>query len=302
MIVAATSGAEGDVVARVEAARARLLWRARAASLAGLAAFSGLLWASVAFSGVADQTIGDDPWSRIAAFLHRLSPDLRGDALFADRRHAGSLAAWYYDLPRWLAAAFETVQIAVLATTIGALAAVALAAFAARNTMPAPVVRFVVRRAFEIMRATPDIILAIILVAAFGVGPLAGIIAVTVVTAGGLGKLFTEVNENADPRPIEGVRAAGGGWAAQMRYGLLPQVAPNYASYALLRLEVNITAAAALGIVGAGGIGVELDRAISFIQFDTYLAILLMLLVLVMACDLASAAVRKRLIGLGRAR
>ena len=98
------------------------------------------------------------------------------------------------------------------------------------------------------------------------------------------------------------MRACGGAWAVQLRYGLAPQIAPNYASYALIRLEVNIATAAALGIVGAGGIGLELERAISFTQFDTYLAILLMILVLIMACDLASSEIRRRLIGLDRAR
>jgi phosphonate transport system permease protein len=158
-------------------------------------------------------------------------------------------------------------------------------------------VRFASRRLFEILRTIPDIILATILVAAIGVGPLAGVIALTLSTMGSLGKLFTEVNENVDARSFEGVRAAGGSWAHELRFGLAPQVAPNYASYALIRLEVNLAAAAALGIVGAGGIGVELERAISFTQFDTYLAILLLMLVLITSCDLASEAIRRRLTG-----
>jgi len=291
-----------DAVARFEAERARLVWRQRAGTFIGLGLASAVLWGSVILSGVADQSLGADPWGRVAAFLDRLAPDLRDDALFEGRDRPGSIAFWYYDFPRWVAAAFETLQIAILATVFGAAAAATLSALAARNTMPIGAVRFVVRRIFEILRTTPEIILAIILVAAFGIGPFAGLIAVTLGTIGSLGKLFTEVNENVDPRPAEAVRACGGAWAVQLRYGLAPQIAPNYASYALIRLEVNIATAAALGIVGAGGIGLELERAISFTQFDTYLAILLMILVLIMACDLASSEIRRRLIGLDRAR
>jgi len=149
------------------------------------------------------------------------------------------------------------------------------------------------------VRTLPDLIVALILVAAFGIGPLAGVIAISLGTTASLGKLFSEANENIDPRPVEAIRAAGGGWWAQMRFGMLPQVLPNHASYALMRLEINVGAAAALGVVGAGGIGIELSRAITWMQFDTYLAILLMIVGLIFFIDLMSEAIRHRLMGLG---
>jgi phosphonate transport system permease protein len=99
-------------------------------------------------------------------------------------------------------------------------------------------------------------------------------------------------------RQVEAIRATGGGWWTQMRFGVLPQVLANHASYALLRLELNVGGAAALGIVGAGGIGIELSRAITFTQFDTYLALLLMIVGLIFVIDILSEDVRHRLLGL----
>jgi phosphonate transport system permease protein len=297
LIGSADAAGAPDVVARFEAERARALSRARMESALWIVGLSALLWGATHFSGIGEQTIGEGPLSRIAGFLGQLNPNLRPEALFDGPDRAGSLAHWFYDLPRWVAAAFETLQMAALATCFGAVGAVLLATLASRTTMRFGVVRFAARRLFEILRTIPDIILATILVAALGVGPLAGMISLTLSTMGSLGKLFTEANENVDVRIFDGVRAAGGSWAHEIRFGLAPQVAPNYASYALIRLEINLAAAAALGIVGAGGIGIELQRAISFLQYDTYLAILLIMLVLIMSCDLASEAIRRRLTG-----
>lgn len=285
------------IVAHFESERARAVAKSRFAAVISIAVVTALLSGAVFASGIAEQSAGADPLGRIASFLARMSPDLQADVLFEGATQTGSLRHWFYDLPRWLRAIFETLQMAILATAFGAAGAVALSTLASRTTMPFAIVRFLVRRLFEVLRTIPDIILATILVAAFGVGPLAGVIALTLSTIGSLGKLFTEVNENADPSAFEGVRAAGGGWAQELRYGLAPQVAPNYASYTLIRVEVNISLAAALGIVGAGGIGMELERAISFTEFDTYLAILLLILALITTCDLASEAIRRRLMG-----
>jgi phosphonate transport system permease protein len=101
---------------------------------------------------------------------------------------------------------------------------------------------------------------------------------------------------------LEALEASGAGLARKIRYGVLPQVLPNYASYTLLRLEVNVAAATALGIVGAGGIGLELQRAITYTEFDTYLAILLLIIALIFVIDIASEGLRHRLIGLGAKR
>jgi phosphonate transport system permease protein len=168
--------------------------------------------------------------------------------------------------------------------------------------MPLSPVRFVVRRSLEAIRTMPELILALILVAAFGVGPFAGVLALIVSTVGGLGKLFAEINEQIDPRPVEAIEASGANRIRQIRYGVLPQVLPAYASYALIRLEGNLAAAAALGIVGAGGIGIELQRAITFTEFDTYLAILLLMVGMIFVIDIVSEQIRHRLIGIGRPR
>jgi phosphonate transport system permease protein len=290
------------VVTTFEAQWRRRIWRHHGVTFLVIAALSLMIVGATHVAGLTETRVGGDPLGRIAVFLHGMLPDLRNDALLQDRSTPGSLAAWYYDLPRWLAAAGETIQIAILATVFGALGAFAVSTLAARNTMPFLPVRFLARRSLEVLRTVPELIMAIILVAAFGVGPLAGVIAVTLGAIGSLGKLFTEVNENADPKQIEAVKAAGGGWVSQVRFGLIPQIAPNLASYALMRLEANLSVAAALGIVGAGGIGLELERALTVLEYESYFAILIMIVVMVMACDLLSSYVRHRLIGVEKVR
>ncbi len=286
-------------VAAFEQARRRILRRRRLDALLGLLVFSALLAISAQRSQFFGADIGGDPLGRIGVFLGRMVPDLQAHALLEGRKTHGSLAWWYYDLPLWLRSLRQTIEMAVLATVAGAALA-ALAGFAcARNLMPIPAVRFVVRRALEFIRTLPDLIVALLLVAAFGVGPLAGVITLTLSTVGGLGKLFAEANESVDGRPLEALEASGAGLAKKIRYGVLPQVLPGYASYALLRLEGNVAAAAALGIVGAGGIGIELQRAITYTEFDTYLAILLLIVGMIFVIDIGSELIRHRLIGLG---
>jgi phosphonate transport system permease protein len=204
---------------------------------------------------------------------------------------------WLYDLDLWLKLLAETVQIAVVATVFGAILALPLSFLAARNLTPAVWIYWTVRRTSELVRTLPDIIVALILVAAFGLGPIPGVIALTLGTTASLTKLFAEANEAADMHQLEALQSAGGNWWQQLRFGLIPQVLPNLASYSLLRLEINVGGAAALGIVGAGGIGVELSRAITFTEFDTYIALLLLIVGLIFVLDLTSEAIRDRLIG-----
>jgi phosphonate transport system permease protein len=291
-----------DVVQSFEQERRRMLGRHRLQTAVGLLLFSLVLAVSLQRSGFLDANIGGDPLARIGVFLQRMTPKLRPDALLADRRTLGSLAAWFYDLPLWLKAAWQTFEMAAVATALGAVGAVGAGLLCARNLTPLAPVRFVVRRGLEAIRTLPDMILALILVAAFGVGPFAGVLALTVSTVGGLGKLFAEINEQIDPRPLEALEASGANRVRQIRYGVLPQVLPAYASYVLIRLEGNLAAAAALGIVGAGGIGLELQRAITYTEFDTYLAILLLMVGMIFAIDIVSEQIRHRLIGLGAPR
>jgi phosphonate transport system permease protein len=285
-----------DAIANFEVARRQQLRRQWLKSSAGLLIASLLLAAAFHQSQFFTADIGGDPARRILDFLTRLVPDLRGEVLFRGTETPGSLSAWFYDLPRWLDAIRETLEMAALATVFGAIGATLVSFLCARNLMPWAPVRFVVRRALEVIRTLPDLVLALILVAAFGAGPTAGVIALTVSTVGSLGKLFAEINEEVDPRQLEALDAAGAGLLTRIRFGLIPQVLPNYASYSLLRLEGNVAAAGALGIVGAGGIGLELQRAITYTEFSTYLAILLLLVSVIFVIDLTSEAIRHRLI------
>jgi phosphonate transport system permease protein len=289
-------------VATFERERRRMLARQRTQTAVGLLLFSLVLAVSLNRSGFLNANIGGDPLARIGVFLGRLSPQLRADALLSDRRTVGSLASWFYDLPLWLKACWQTFEMAAVATVFGAAGAVVASLLCARNLMPIAAVRFVVRRTLEAIRTMPELIVALILVAAFGIGPFAGVLALSVSTVGGLGKLFAEINEQVDPRPLEAIAATGANRARQIRFGVLPQVLPAYASYALIRLEGNLAAASALGIVGAGGIGLELQRAITYTEFDTYLAILLLMVSMIFVIDITSEQIRHRLIGIGAAK
>jgi phosphonate transport system permease protein len=132
------------------------------------------------------------------------------------------------------------------------------------------------RRFLEFCRGVPEILLALVFVFAVGIGPLAGVLAIAIHTTGALGKLFAEVNENASMRPVDGITAVGGNWFDEMRYGIVPQVLPNFFSYALLRFEINVRASSIVGFVGAGGIGQELNHVISFYSDDRVTAVLIL--------------------------
>lgn len=291
--------ADATAVAEFERLRRTTLRRQRLQALIGLLVFSLLLVVSFQRSEFFSSDIGGDPMGRMADFLDRMIPDLKSDALLADKRTTGSLSWWFYDLPLWLKLGWQTVEMAIIATILGGIGALAASFLCARNLMPWSPVRFVVRRTLEAIRTLPDLILALVLVAAFGVGPLAGVVTLAIATMGSLGKLFSEINEEVDPRQLEALEAAGASLARKIRYGVIPQVLPNYASYLLIRLEGNLAGAAALGIVGAGGIGLELQRAITYTEFDTYLAILILIVGMIFLIDVASEAIRHRLIGLG---
>ncbi len=217
--------------------------------------------------------------------------------LFAGTDTQGSLAYWMYRLDIWLWLLFETSQMAALATLSGAVLAALLCFPAAINLAPNRTVHFAFRRALELFRSVPDIVYALILVWTFGVGPLAGILAIALHTVGALGKLFAEVVENADMRPWEAVRASGGNWAHAVRFAILPQVLPNFLSYVLLRFEINVRGATVIGFVGAGGIGQELYSVISFNYYQEIGAIIVLIILTVSLIDLTSEKLRTLAIG-----
>jgi phosphonate transport system permease protein len=294
------SQAQGDAPSAVAAIEAEHLHRRRRGRMATLAQFllvSLILAGSVQLSGAAENAIDGGWGERIASFMNRLLPHLRTEALFDDRNTSGSLASWFHDLPRWLEGMRVTIAMAFVGTVVGGTIAFVLAFFAAANLNRNRWARLAVRRAFDAMRTIPDAILALIFASAFSIGAVAGVLTLIVVTTGSLGKLFSEALENAQMAEADAVRATGGNWLQEMRFGIVPQMLPQLLSYWLLRMEINLSVAAALGIVGAGGIGVELQRAISFTEFDTYLAILLLIVACIFVIDTISEHLRHRLIG-----
>lgn len=206
-------------------------------------------------------------------------------------------AEWFWGWHKWLRLLGETILISYVGTLIGAILAFVLNFFAAENTSPAPWLRFAMRRLLEFARTVPGIVFALIFVIAFGLGPMAGVLAVAIHSTGALGKLFSEIVENADMRPVEGVRSTGAGWIACMRFAVLPQVIAGYASYTLLRFEINVREASVMGFVGAGGIGQELVVAIRKFYYSDVSAILVTIIVTVFIIDIATGWLRGRLLG-----
>ena len=207
------------------------------------------------------------------------------------------IGEWFWGWRKWLSMLGETILISYVGTLFGAILAFALNFFAAENTSPAPWLRFVVRRVLEFARTVPGIVFALIFVIAFGLGPMAGVLAIAIHSTGALGKLFSEIVENADMKPVEGVRSTGASWVSCMRFAVLPQVAAGYASYALLRFEINVREASVMGFVGAGGIGQELVVAIRKFYYSDVSAILMTIIVTVFIIDIATGWLRGRLFG-----
>jgi phosphonate transport system permease protein len=208
-----------------------------------------------------------------------------------------NFSEWFWGWRKWLRMLGETILISYVGTMMGAVLAFALNFFAAQNTSPAPWLRFVIRRLLEFARTVPGIVFALIFVIAFGLGPMAGVLAIAIHSTGALGKLFSEIVENADMKPVEGIRSTGASWLACMRFAILPQVSAGYASYALLRFEINVRESSVMGFVGAGGIGQELVVAIRKFYYSDVSAILLMIIVTVFAIDIATGWLRARLFG-----
>ena len=234
---------------------------------------------------------------KLGDYLYDILPILNADVLFADTKTEGSLAYWYFNLPKYLQLLVETVNMALFATVLGTVGGFLLCFPASRNLTPNSWVYHLCRRYMEICRGVPEVIFAILFVWAFGIGPLAGIAAIAIHSAGALGKQFSEINENVDTKPMDGIRASGGSWFDEMRHGVVPQVLPNFVSYALLRFEINIHASSIIGFVGAGGIGQELYYVINFNFYEEVSALVLLIVATVTCVDLVSERVRHRFIG-----
>jgi len=206
------------------------------------------------------------------------------------------VTAGFY-IPEYIEKMLETLNIALLSTVIGAILGFVLSFLAARNMMPNALVRGTVRRFMEILRAFPDVVIAGFFLAVLTVGPIPAIMAVSIHSIGALGKMFFEVVENADMRPEEGLRAVGGSWIERVRFALVPQVLPNFMSYCLLRLEINVRASTIIGAVGGGGIGELLRLSISQGHGAKTISIVILLFGTIIAVDQFSAWLRRRLVG-----
>jgi phosphonate transport system permease protein len=200
-------------------------------------------------------------------------------------------------LPAYLSALGETLSIALLGTTIAAVAALPFSLLAARNIIPSAWLRFPVRRAFDSIRGVDTLIWALVWINVVGLGPFAGVLAIALSDFGAFGKLFSEAIEAADKKQVEGIRASGGNALHEIRFGLMPQVLPVIAGQVLYFIESNTRSATIIGIVGAGGIGLQLAEQIRVLEWQKVSFLILMILVAVAAIDWISGKLRFAIIG-----
>jgi phosphonate transport system permease protein len=244
----------------------------RAAVFVGLVVLGWLLWDTGADPV---RLVRGVPW--ILDFLRRmLPPDPRV-------------------LPAALAGALTTVEIALLGTAVAAAVALPLGFLSARNVAP-PSIFYPARTVLNVFRSVDTLVYALVFVAAVGLGPFPGVLAVVAYTTTSLAKLYSEAIEGIDPGPVDAVTATGATRLQILRYGVLPQVMPLFLSYVLYRLETNIRAATVLGFVGAGGIGFYLQTYLRMIDYPAASTTLLVTVGMVMVVDAVSSRLRARLV------
>jgi phosphonate transport system permease protein len=194
---------------------------------------------------------------------------------------------------------YQTLALALMATTLGALLAIPISFLAARNLMGANpltlAIYVAVRTLLNIVRSIESLIIAIVFVVIVGLGPFAGMLALALHTIAALAKLYSEVIEGIDPGPIEAMRATGANWLQVVRYGVVPQVVPSFTAFTIYRWDINVRASTIIGFVGGGGIGFFLIQWINLGDYRAVSASFLAILVIVMIMDFVSARVRARL-------
>ena len=198
-------------------------------------------------------------------------------------------------LPAALLGALKTVEIALLGTTVAAVAALPLGFISARNVAPPPLF-YPARAVLNFFRSIDTLVYALVFVAAVGLGPFPGVLAVIAYTTTSLAKLYSEAIEGIERGPVDAVTATGATRLQVLRYGVLPQVLPLFLSYVLYRLESNIRAATVLGFVGAGGIGFYLQTYLRIIDYPAASTVLLVTVAMVMVVDALSSRLRDRLV------
>jgi phosphonate transport system permease protein len=191
--------------------------------------------------------------------------------------------------------AIQTIQIAIVGTVVAAVLALPVGFAAARNAAPGWLF-YTSRLLLNAFRAVDTLVYALFFVAAVGLGPFPGVLAVIVYTATVLAKLYSEAIEAIEPGPVEAVRATGATSLQVLRWGVLPQLVPQFLSFTLYRFETNIRAAAVLGFVGAGGIGFYVQTYLRLLNYPAAASVLLVLVGLVMVVDFASSRLRARLV------
>ncbi|MEO0946844.1 MAG: phosphonate ABC transporter, permease protein PhnE [Cyanobacteria bacterium J06641_5] len=196
----------------------------------------------------------------------------------------------------WIGPLMDTLAMSIAGTAIAIFFSVPLALLGARNTTPHPVFYYCTRSILNVTRAIPELILGMILVVAVGFGKLPGTLALGLHSIGMVAKFFSEAIELADKAPIEATRSVGASELQVIFHGILPQVLPQMADVSLYRWEYNFRASLVLGAVGAGGIGLEIDSALSILEYQQVSALLIVILVLVTLVDSCSNFLRKRFV------
>ncbi|MCF6420002.1 MAG: phosphonate ABC transporter, permease protein PhnE [Furfurilactobacillus sp.] len=203
--------------------------------------------------------------------------------------------------PDWKSAPFvvqpmlETIQMALIGTTLGTLLAIPAAIIAARNVVTNKWITGFVRIIFNMIRTLPDLLLAALFVAIVGIGPYAGVLTLTIFSFGMITKLFYECIETIDNGPLEAILTTGGKRSAMVMFAILPQVSSRFISYILYTFEINVRASTVLGYLGAGGIGQQLQTSLSQFRYDQTAVIILAILIMVLAIDGLSNFARERL-------
>ncbi|GAA3968223.1 phosphonate ABC transporter, permease protein PhnE [Allohahella marinimesophila] len=226
--------------------------------------------------------------------------EMRPMDLITDSGNMATFAADFFppDFTYWrmyLEEMVATVQIALWGTLLAVILAIPFGILCAENITPWWIHQ-PLRRVMDSFRAINEIVFAMLFVVAVGLGPFAGVLALFVHTTGVLAKLFAEAVEAIEPGPVEGVRATGANALQEVIFGVIPQIMPLWISYALYRFESNVRSATVVGMVGAGGIGVLLWENIRSFQFAQTCAIMIIIILVVSALDVASQAIRKRFI------
>jgi phosphonate transport system permease protein len=266
-----SAGRISFILGRPWGARQWLLW---GASLAVVAV--ALAWSARAINLSLTELVKGLPW--VGDFVSRMLPP--------NWAFLGQLAK----------PVFETVQLAVWGTLFAIVLALPMCFLAARNLSPHPIVFHAMRQVFNAARGINEIIFALIFVAAVGLGPFAGVLALSIHGAGMLGKFFAEAIEEADPGPVEALRATGATPLQVIVFAVLPQALPAWIAATLYRMEVNLRAATILGMVGAGGIGFELYSSLKLFQYEDTATCVIVILGMVMTADYLSSKLRARIL------